>query len=88
MMVVNNFWSTPVSNFKSACTASWAGRGLRLLIALFIAAFALASIETPLVAILGGIASLYVLFLAITGWCPGSATDPLAIDLTSPEDGQ
>lgn len=75
-----------MSNFSKACTASPLNRVLRLFIALFVGAFALASLDTPLVAVIGGVASLYVLFLAITGWCPGTAVDPYAVDLTDPQE--
>lgn len=59
---------------------------IRFFIALFIGAFALASLDTPLIAIFGGVAALYVLFLAITGWCPGAMADPRAVDLTKSEE--
>ncbi len=77
-----------MSRFKNACTASRGERVLRVVIALFVGAFALASVDTPLVAIIGAMTALYLLFLAVTGWCPGSAADPFAVDLVRPEDEQ
>lgn len=61
----------PLSHFARSFNASPASRVLRGIIALFIGAFALASIDTPVIAVLSGVAALYVVFLAITGWCPG-----------------
>lgn len=75
-----------MSRFAQACNASPANRVLRGFIALFIAAFALASLDTPLVAAFGAVAALYVGFLAVTGWCPGTVVyDPQAVDLTDSE---
>lgn len=58
--------------FRSSCTASRGSRLLRGVIAVFVAAFALASLQTPIVAVFAGVTALYVAFLAVTGWCPGS----------------
>lgn len=72
--------------FRSACTAGPGSRILRGAVAMFIGAFAAASLDTPIVAVFAALAALFVLFMAITGWCPGtldpSAGDPLAVDLT------
>ncbi|MGR0220683.1 YgaP family membrane protein [Agromyces sp. ZXT2-6] len=55
-----------------SCAVGRGERGIRAVIAVFLGAFALNNLDTPVFAILAGGSAAIVAIGAITGWCPTS----------------
>lgn len=53
-----------------SCAVSRGERGIRAVIAVFLAAFALDNLDTPWCAIPAGVCATFLAIGAITGWCP------------------
>ncbi|MBM7503974.1 DUF2892 domain-containing protein [Agromyces aurantiacus] len=53
-----------------SCAVSRGERGIRAVIAVFLAAFALNALDTPWCAIPAGVCATLLAIGAITGWCP------------------
>jgi hypothetical protein len=58
-----------------SCAVGRGERGIRAVIAVFLAAFALDNLDNPWCAIPAGVCATFLAIGAITGWCP---TDLLA----------
>lgn len=53
-----------------SCAVGRGERGIRAVIAVFLAAFALNNLDNPWCAIPAGVCSGFLMIGAVTGWCP------------------